>query len=187
MSTWISHRYTYVPFPWTSLQPPSPSHPIVTDHWFELPSHTSNSHWLSTLHVVVHTFPCYSAIHPTLSFPPKPRPDVHKSVLYACSQAFLVLMILTVWSQVFCRAASTWEFSGAFLMVGLGFGEEDHRGSESFWSRVCAGHVLWVWVVTVVLTLISWVSVRGLCHEVTFFFSVCAAPSGRKSLFRAHT
>ena len=62
-------------------------------------------------------------------------------------------------------------------------------GSPCEWRgrHVCLGHVLSAWAVTVVLTLITWVSVRGLHHEVTFFFPFCAVPSGSKSLFTAHT
>ena len=56
-------------------------------------------------------------------------------------QTFLVLMNLTVWSQVFCRMALCWDLSGVFLMVGLGFGEEDLREEVPFSSHMCPGHV----------------------------------------------
>ena len=89
--------------------------------------HAANSHWLSVLHMVVYMFLCCSAIHHTLPSR-QPPPLCPQPILYACSQAFLVLMSLTVWSQVFCRVAFTWDFSGVFPMVGVGFGEKEHRG-----------------------------------------------------------
>ena len=37
-STWISHRYTYIPPSWTSLSPPTPSpHQAIPEHETELP------------------------------------------------------------------------------------------------------------------------------------------------------
>ena len=65
-STWISHRYTYVPSLLNLAAQPNPL------GWYRAPvlsflSHTVNSHWLSTLHIVC-KFPCYSfhTSHPLL-------------------------------------------------------------------------------------------------------------------------
>ena len=74
-STWISHRYMYIP----SLPSPSPSHPsrLIQSPCLSFLSHTANSCWPSILHIVI-KFPCYSfhASHPLL-----PSPCVQKSVL----------------------------------------------------------------------------------------------------------
>ena len=81
-STWISHRYTYVPRP---LKPSShlPSHPttLCCHRAPDLSSlrPTANSHWLAILHRVVYVSMLLS-VHPTLSFPR----CVHKSVPYVC-------------------------------------------------------------------------------------------------------
>ena len=85
MSTWISHRYAYVP----SLLnlTPTPSHPsccsvaksclTLWDPWtsrlspstsLSSLSNTANSHWLSILRAVVYMFPsyCLHSFHPLL-------------------------------------------------------------------------------------------------------------------------
>ena len=66
----ISHRYTYVP---SLLNPPPishPSHPSGLSQSTGLSSlcHTANSYLLSTLHMVMYIFPCYScnSFHPLL-------------------------------------------------------------------------------------------------------------------------
>ena len=60
-STWISHRYTYVPLPLTSL-PLTPSHSSRSSQSPGLSSlsHTAHSHRLSILHMAVYMLPCYS-------------------------------------------------------------------------------------------------------------------------------
>ena len=47
---------------WTSLPPPTPSHPSRLSQSTGLSSlsHTANSHWQSILHMVMYMFPCYS-------------------------------------------------------------------------------------------------------------------------------
>ena len=84
MATWISHRYIYIytyiyiyiyyiyiipPF-WASLPSPSPSHPsrLIQSPCLSFLSHTANSHWLSTLHMVI-CFHVTLSIHVTLSSP----------------------------------------------------------------------------------------------------------------------
>ena len=61
-STWVSHRYMYVP---SLLNVPPISvtiHPSRLSQSTGLSSlcHTANSHWLSVLHMAVYMFPCYS-------------------------------------------------------------------------------------------------------------------------------
>ena len=58
-STWISHRYTYVP---SLLNPPPISHPskVVTEHWVELPV----SHKKSPLAIYLK----YSFVHVSILF-----------------------------------------------------------------------------------------------------------------------
>ena len=57
-STWISHRYAYVP----SLPSPFPSHPsrLVQSRYLSSLNHTANSRWPSILHMVMYMFQCYS-------------------------------------------------------------------------------------------------------------------------------
>ena len=60
-STWISHRYTHV-LSLLKLFPASyPISPLlfVPEYRIEAPCHIANSHWLSILHMVIHTFQCY--------------------------------------------------------------------------------------------------------------------------------
>ena len=96
-STWISHKYTYVPS-LLNLPPasqgchraPSPSslHHIPTNS-HQIP--TANSHWLSVLYMVMDMFQCYF-FNSSLSCPH----CVHKSVLYVCvSIASLQIKIRT--------------------------------------------------------------------------------------------
>ena len=72
-STWISHRYTYVPSSWTPLLLPPHLTPLGCHRspaWGSLHL-TSNSHWLSVLHTVMYMFHCYSlkSSHPLLQSP----------------------------------------------------------------------------------------------------------------------
>ena len=57
---------------WTSLQPPTPSHSSSLSQSPGLSplSHTANSHWEATSHMVVYMFPCAS---PHLSHPSSPH------------------------------------------------------------------------------------------------------------------
>ena len=68
-STWISHRYTYIPF-WTSLPSPAPSYPsrLIQSLCLSFLSPTANSCWLSILHMVI-CFHVALSIHLTLSSP----------------------------------------------------------------------------------------------------------------------
>ena len=59
IDTWINHRYTYMsPLSWTSLPPPTPSHPSRLSQSTGLSSlhHTANSYWLSVLRMVMYMF-----------------------------------------------------------------------------------------------------------------------------------
>ena len=85
-STWISHKYTYVP---SFLN--SPSTFLSSRLSQSSLSHTSNSHWLSILHMVVCMFPCYS-ICPMLSF----LLCVHESVLYVYTSTAALKIGLSV-------------------------------------------------------------------------------------------
>ena len=67
----ISHGiHTSLPS-WTSLPPPIPSYPSGLSQSTGLSSlcHTANSYWLSILHMLMYTFPCYTpnSSHPLLS------------------------------------------------------------------------------------------------------------------------
>ena len=63
------HRYTYALSLW-NLPPtfPTSSHPLGCQGALHLSFllHIANSHWLSILHMVLYTFPCYSlnSFHP---------------------------------------------------------------------------------------------------------------------------
>ena len=60
-STWIGHRYTYVPRNWTPLSPLSPPYPSRLFQSMALGAllHVLNSHWSSILHMVMHMFQHY--------------------------------------------------------------------------------------------------------------------------------
>ena len=68
-STWISHRYTFVPSPFPSY----PSRLLQSPSLSSL-SYTANSYWLSILHIVLLSFHVSLSIHPTLSCFPAPMP-----------------------------------------------------------------------------------------------------------------
>ena len=76
-STWINHRHTCVP---PSILKPLPRLcPLIPPGCHRAPAlgalcHTSNSHWLSTLHMVMYIFKCYSlkSSHP-LVLPLSPK------------------------------------------------------------------------------------------------------------------
>ena len=78
-STWISHRYTYIPSFWTSLPTPSPSTPLG---WYrvhvEFPGPYSKFP-LAIYFTCGNMFPCYPfhTFHPLF-----PSPHAHKSILY---------------------------------------------------------------------------------------------------------
>ena len=61
MSTWISHRYTYVPS-LLYLPPTSQSSRLLQSPCLSFLIHRVNSHWLFALHMVVYLFPCYSLL-----------------------------------------------------------------------------------------------------------------------------
>ena len=80
---WISRKYTLCRLP---LESPSDLRPHPTPlGYHRAPDssslcHTTHSHWLSLLHMVMLCFSATLSIHPTLSFPHR----VHKSALYVC-------------------------------------------------------------------------------------------------------
>ena len=82
-STWISHRYPYVPS-FLNLSPsyllPYPA-PLCCHRVPYLTSlcHTANSYWLSVLYMVMRTFPYYSlnSSHPLL-------PPLYPAVCFLC-------------------------------------------------------------------------------------------------------
>jgi len=81
ISTWIGHRYTYVPSPLNIPPPPTSSHPSRFSQSTSLSSlhHPGNPHWLSMFHMVMYMFQYYSRF-----VPPSHPPCVTKSVLYVC-------------------------------------------------------------------------------------------------------
>ena len=66
VSTWVSHRYTYV----ASLLklPLTPSHPsrLSQSTGLNSQSHVVNFCWLSVLHMVTYMFPAVLSVHPTV-------------------------------------------------------------------------------------------------------------------------
>ena len=66
VSTWVSHRYTYV----ASLLklPLTPSHPsrLSQSTGLNSLSHVVNFCWLSVLHMVTYMFPAVLSVHPTV-------------------------------------------------------------------------------------------------------------------------
>ena len=64
-STWLSHRYPYIPSLWTS-----PFHPsrLIQSPCLSSLRHTANFHWLSVLHIVMYVFMLLSWFVPP--FPP---------------------------------------------------------------------------------------------------------------------
>ena len=80
-STWISHRYTYVP---SLLKLPPFSHTSshasrlsATDGSF--PCHATNYHWLSSLHMVLYMIPC-SSLNPSYPLFPSLCPQVNLNI-----------------------------------------------------------------------------------------------------------
>ena len=75
-SAWTDHRHTCDP---SHLNPPptflhSPPLQVVTEHWpLGALLHTSNSYWLSILHMIMYMFQCYSlkSSYPLLPLSPK--------------------------------------------------------------------------------------------------------------------
>ena len=100
---------------WTSLPPPTLSHPSRLSQSTSLNSlcHTANSYWLCILHTVMYMFQGYSLNFFTLSFPL----CIHKSLLYVCislacmlSHFSCVLLFATPWT-VACQAPLSMGFS----------------------------------------------------------------------------
>ena len=87
-STWINHRYTYVPSLLT-LPPTAPASiphsRLSTEHQVELLCYIANSHWLSILHMVI-----YASVLLPQFIPPSPFPTVSTSLL-SMSAALLLL------------------------------------------------------------------------------------------------
>ena len=56
-STWISHKYTYIPS-FLKFPPPSPSHPsrVIQSCCLSFLRYIANSHWLSILHMIMWVF-----------------------------------------------------------------------------------------------------------------------------------
>ena len=105
ISTWISHRYTYVPslLNPTPISLPIPPLLVVTEHWVELPVSHRKSHLPSVLHMVMYVFPNYSLNSPQ----PLLSPIVHKSVFYVSTAAlFYTLPPL----DISCRLQRAWLF-----------------------------------------------------------------------------
>ena len=108
---------------WTSLPPPTLSHPSRLSQSTSLNSlcHTANSHWLWILHMVMYMFQGYSLNFFTLSFPL----CIHKSLLYVCislacmlSHFSCVLLFATPWT-VACQAPLSMGFSRQEYWSGL--------------------------------------------------------------------
>ena len=91
-TTWISHKYTHIPFPLELLShPQSPSHSSRSSQSTRLSflCYTATSHKVTILHMVIYIFRCYSlkSSHPLL-----PPTSVHKSILYIYMPLFLPCM-----------------------------------------------------------------------------------------------
>ena len=91
-SAWIGHRYIWDPFHLN----PFPTSPLqdVTEHWFWVTTHTSNSHWLSILHVLICMLQCYSlkSSHPFL-LPLSPKVRSSRPCLLCCPSGRIVSTI----------------------------------------------------------------------------------------------
>ena len=71
---------------WTSLPPASLSDPprLSQSTGLSSLSHTANSHWLSTLHMIVYMFPCYFLHLSYTLLPPDPHPCPQVCSLCLC-------------------------------------------------------------------------------------------------------
>ena len=84
-STWLSHRYTYIPSFWTCLWSPSPSHSSRL-----IPSPCLSFLAIQQIpvgylfHIWYCKFPCYSFHTLDTVYTLLPSPHVLKSVLYVC-------------------------------------------------------------------------------------------------------
>ena len=98
-STWISHRYAYIPSLLKLLPISFPSHPsrLIKSPCLSFLSHTANSHWLSVLHISFHVT---LSIHLTLS---SPLPKSISLFSMSASPLLEVLKFFECWvlSQVF--------------------------------------------------------------------------------------
>ena len=106
-STWISHRYTYIPSFWISLPSPSPSHPsrLIQNPCFL--SHTANSRWLSILYMVMLLSMSFLTSHPlpisislfSMSLSPllpcKLILQYHFSIFHICALAYDIYLSLS--------------------------------------------------------------------------------------------
>jgi len=115
ISTWIGHRYTYVPSPLNIPPPPTSSHPSRFSQSTSLSSlhHPGNPHWLSMFHMVMCMFQYCSRFVPP-SHPPlchqvcplclhlHPALQIHSSML---SPRFHVCV------RIRCLYFSFWLFS----------------------------------------------------------------------------
>ena len=94
-STWISHRRICAPHPETpSHHPPHPI-PLCCPRALALSAllHSSNLHWSSVLHLVIHMFQCYSLI--------SSQPHLLPHSPTVCS-LHLCLFCLCVWDHCYC-------------------------------------------------------------------------------------
>ena len=95
--TWSSHGFTCVPS-WSSLPPPSPSHPSGSSQCTspEQLSHASNLGWWSVSHLIVYLFQCYSlrTSHPRL-LPQSPKVcSVHLCLFFCFAYRVIVIIFL---------------------------------------------------------------------------------------------
>ena len=110
--TVLPQVYTRPLLPEPPCSSPPPPHPSRGSQGTRLsfPCHTANSHLLSVLHGVIHTFPCYSlsSSHPLLP-PLCPKVCSLHLHLHCCpaSRFFRIIFLFSIFYevsiQIFCR------------------------------------------------------------------------------------
>ena len=115
-STWICHRYTYVPPSSAPLPPPSPPHlsGCLRALALSVRPHASNLHRSSVLHMVIYMFQCYSpkSSHPHL-LPLSPNVcSLHLCLL--CCPACRIVIIIFLFCEL-CKGV-IWLFSNGKLI-----------------------------------------------------------------------